>query len=289
VKRAQFPFNSWLLAAIRAPTPISSLVHSSTLVVAGVFILLQYSYRIFEWLDVLKYISVLRLVVRSFGLLNEMDIKKLIAYSTMRHVSLIIYLLSFKLYKIVYFHLNIHAIFKSLIFMCFGFVILSSFHGQDKRLVSFLFMNPLIKIVFYFSCLCLGGLPFLRGFFSKDLIIEKIIENRRSEILFLLLLLLFLRISVYYSIKLLKLRDLIFRLVIVEKRLVGMFRVVVMRIVIILIINVYLSLVFRLRLEYVAYKISVYWLILTFFLLRILTNLNFKIIRYDKVKNFKEI
>jgi len=165
VKRAQFPFYSWLFAAIRAPTPISSLVHSSTLVVAGVFILLQYSYRIFEWLDVLKYISVLRLVVRSFGLLNEMDIKKLIAYSTMRHVSLIIYLLSFKLYKIVYFHLNIHAIFKSLIFMCFGFVILSSFHGQDKRLVSFLFMNPLIKIVFYFSCLCLGGLPFLRGFF----------------------------------------------------------------------------------------------------------------------------
>jgi len=57
----------------------------------------------------------------------------------------------------------------------------------------------------------------------------------------------------------------------------------------ILIINVYLSLVFRLRLEYVAYKISVYWLILTFFLLRILTNLNFKTIRYDRVKNFKEI
>jgi len=92
VKRAQFPFNAWLLAAIRAPTPISSLVHSSTLVVAGVFVLLQYRYCLMDMLDILKYISLLRLILRSFGLLIESDIKKLIAYSTIRHVSLIIYL-----------------------------------------------------------------------------------------------------------------------------------------------------------------------------------------------------
>jgi len=165
VKRAQFPFNSWLLAAIRAPTPISSLVHSSTLVVAGVYILLQFRYCLRDVLDVLKYIRLLRLILRRFGLLVESDIKKLIAYSTIRHVSLIIYLLRFKLFKVVYFHLNIHAIFKSLIFICFGFVILSSFHAQDKRLIFLLNLNPLIKIIYYFSCLCLIGLPFLRGFF----------------------------------------------------------------------------------------------------------------------------
>ena len=79
VKRAQFPFNSWLLAAIRAPTPISSLVHSSTLVVAGVYILLQYSYCLVDVLDILKYIRILTLLVRRFGLLIEFDIKKLIA------------------------------------------------------------------------------------------------------------------------------------------------------------------------------------------------------------------
>jgi len=138
VKSAQFPFNAWLLSAMRAPTPISSLVHSSTLVVAGVFVLLQFSYCLVDVLDILKYISLLSLILRRFGLLNESDIKKLIAYSTMNHVSLIIYLLRFKLFKLVYFHLNVHAIFKSLIFICFGFVILSSFHAQDKRLIFFI-------------------------------------------------------------------------------------------------------------------------------------------------------
>jgi NADH-ubiquinone oxidoreductase chain 5 len=151
VKRAQFPFNSWLLAAIRAPTPISSLVHSSTLVVAGVYILLQFSYCLYDFLNVLQIIRILSLLFRSFGLLNEFDIKKLIAYSTIRHVSLIMYILGFKLYKVVYFHLNIHAIFKSLIFICFGFVILASFHSQDKRLVLFLNINPLVKIIFYYN------------------------------------------------------------------------------------------------------------------------------------------
>jgi NADH-ubiquinone oxidoreductase chain 5 len=205
VKRAQFPFNSWLLAAIRAPTPISSLVHSSTLVVAGVFILLQFSYCLVDILEFLKFIRLLSLIFRSLGLLFEADMKKLIAYSTMNHVSLIIYLLSIQLFKVVYFHLNIHAIFKSLIFMCFGFVMLSSFHRQDKRLVSVQNLNPIIKIVYYFSCLCLAGLPFLRAFFSKDLIIEKFMENR-IELRYVILLFLFLGVSIYYSVKLISIR-----------------------------------------------------------------------------------
>jgi len=264
VKSAQFPFNSWLLAAISAPTPISSLVHSSTLVVAGVYVLLQFSYCLIDFLNILQVISVLRLVVRSFGLLNEFDIKKLIAYSTIRHVSLIIYLLRVKLYKIVYFHLNIHAIFKSLIFMCFGFVILSSFHRQDKRLVMFINVNPLIKIIFYFSCLCLGGLPFLRGFFSKDLIIEKFIEFN-FEFFYVLLLLLFLSVRIYYRLKLLKLRQLIFPLIIVEKRFIGIFRVFLIGIVIVMIINLYIRLVFRVTLEMLQFKIFVYIFIRCFF------------------------
>ena len=87
VKSAQFPFNAWLLAAIRAPTPISSLVHSSTLVVAGVFILLQYSYCLIDILITLKFIRILSLIIRRFGLINEGDIKKLIAYSCLLYTS----------------------------------------------------------------------------------------------------------------------------------------------------------------------------------------------------------
>jgi len=288
VKRAQFPFNSWLLAAIRAPTPISSLVHSSTLVVAGVYILLQYSYCLRDILNVLKYVRVLRLILRRFGLLNEFDIKKLIAYSTLRHVSLIIYILRFKLFKVVYFHLNIHAMFKSLIFMCFGFVILSSYHAQDKRLVSLINLNPIIKLVYYFSCLCLAGLPFLSGFFSKDLIIEKIIEIS-VESLFVWLLLGFLRIRIYYRIKLLRLTNILFSYRIVEKSYLGIARVIIIISVIILLINVFLSLVFRLRLELISLKLFIYVFIRVFLFLRILTNWNYKIKVYDKMKNFKEI
>jgi len=142
-----------------------------------VYVLLQFSYCLNDVLVNLQYIRILTLFLRRFGLLNERDMKKLIAYSTISHVSLIMYLLSLKLFKVVYFHLNIHAIFKSLIFMCFGFVILRSYHAQDKRLISFLNLNPVIKMIYYFSSLCLLGLPFTIGFFSKDLIIEKIMAT----------------------------------------------------------------------------------------------------------------
>jgi len=256
--------------------------------VAGVYILLQFSYCLVDVLEVLKFIRVLSLVLRRYGLLNERDIKKLIAYSTIRHVSLMIYLLRFKLYKIVYFHLNIHAIFKSLIFICFGFVILSSFHSQDKRLVRFINLNPVIKIIYYFSCLCLAGLPFLRGFFSKDFIIEKFIDLN-TDIFFVVLLLIFIRIRIYYRIKLLSLRRYLFPYRIKEKSYIGIFSVIFIGLVIIFLINVYISLVFRVSLEFLSFKISIYFLILIFFLLRLLTNLSFKFNVYDKIKNFKEI
>jgi len=256
--------------------------------VAGVFVLLQFSYCLLDVLDSLKYFRLLTLLLRSFGLLNEIDMKKLIAYSTIRHVSLIMYLLSLKLFKIDYFHLNIHAIFKSLIFMCFGFVILSSFHGQDKRLIMLLNLNPLIKIIYYFSCLCLAGLPFLSGFFSKDFIIEKCIETS-LELSFVLLLMLFLRISIYYRMKLLRLTNRIFSYRMVEKRFMGLFRIILISLIIISIINIYISLVFSLRLEFFSFKISIYILIIIFFFLSLYFNLNYKFIVYNKISIFKEI
>ena len=288
VKRAQFPFNAWLLSAIRAPTPISSLVHSSTLVVAGVFILLQYSYCLVELLSLLKYIRLLRLVLSTFGLINERDMKKLIAYSTMSHVSLIIYILRFKLFKIVYFHLNIHAIFKSLIFICFGFLILMSYHAQDKRLVSLVNITPLVKIIYYFSCFCLIGLPFLRGFFSKDLMIEKLIRNS-LEISYIFFLLMFLSVRIYYSVKLISLIKFNYSIIIIEKNFIRFWSVLLIVIIMSLLINMHLSLVFSLSLEFFSFKILIYAFIICFFLLSVLTNLNYKIVIYEKKQNIQEI
>ena len=250
--------------------------------------LLQFSYCLIDVLEVLKYLRVLTLVVRRIGLLIEFDMKKLIAYSTLRHVSLIMLMLRLKLFKVVYFHLNIHAMFKSTIFMCFGFVILASYHRQDKRLVSLNRLNPLIKIMYYFSCLCLIGLPFLRGFFSKDFIIEKFMEVN-NEFYLVILLLMFLGIRVYYGVKLLNLINVYFPYRIVEKRYLGVMRVVCMILIMVFIINVYIRLMVSLSLEILSFKIMIYLFIVVFFLIRVLTNMNYKFNIYDKVKNMKEV
>jgi len=249
---------------------------------------LQFRYCLIDLLDILKFISLITLVIRTLGLIVEIDIKKLIAYSTLRHVSLIILIIRFKLFKVVYFHLNIHAIFKSTIFMCFGFVILISFHGQDKRLVRLVNLNPLLKIIYYYSALCLIGLPFLRGFFSKDFIIEKTIEVSRDFFL-VFLLLVFLSVRVYYGLKLLRLVNVVYAYSIVEKNYLGILRIVIMRFVIIFIINVYIRLILSLRLEVISFKFIIYFFILIFIVLSLITNLNYKFGVYEKVKNFYEI
>lgn len=264
VKRAQFPFNAWLLAAIRAPTPISSLVHSSTLVVAGVYILLQYSYCLYSYIIVLKFLSLLTLLVSLFGLLNEVDIKKLIAYSTISHVGLILIIIRLGLYKVTFFHLNIHAIFKSLIFMCFGFTILNSYHAQDKRLVSYFSLSPVVKIIYYFACFCMIGLPFLRGFFSKDFIIEKSIEFS-VEMRNVLLLLVFLRVRIYYRFKLLRLFKIFYVIIFNETQILGILGLIIIIFIRVLIINVYISLIFRVSLEILNFKIVIYLFMLSFF------------------------
>jgi len=213
--------------------------------------------------------------VRLFGLINEFDIKKLIAYSTIRHVGLMLFLIRIQLYKITFFHLVVHAMFKSLIFICFGFTILRSFHRQDKRLVSYISLSPVIKIFYYYACFCLIGLPFLRGFFSKDFIIEKAMEIN-FEIRNIFLLLLFLSVRIYYSIKLLSLYNSIYVLNIVELQVSGITGLLIIVIVSVRIINVFIRIVFRVSLELISYKIMIYLFILGFLILRVLTKLNFK-------------
>lgn len=281
VKRAQFPFNAWLLAAISAPTPISSLVHSSTLVVAGVYILLQYRYCLIDYIVILKIMSLGTLVLRLFGLITETDIKKLIANSTISHVGLILFLIREGLFKIAFFHLNVHAIFKSMIFMCFGYVILVSNHSQDYRLISFFNLIPVIKFSYMYACLCLIGLPFLSAFFSKDFILEKWLEWTR-EFSFFFLLLCFIGVRVYYSLKLLCLKDHFYVWSMKESFSLGGLRVFIIMTVRLVFINVLVSYVFSISLELVSLKFMIYLIILLYLVIKFSSKFFYKWWIYEK-------
>lgn len=175
-KRAQIPFSSWLPAAIAAPTPVSALVHSSTLVTAGVFLLIRF----FPFLDTCEFfkpfilfISVLTLLMAGLGANYENDLKKVIALSTLSQLGVIMISLGMGIPILALFHLYTHALFKALLFLCAGIIIHNSANTQDIRAIGIIFSQaPLTVACMNIANLSLCGAPFLRGFYSKDLILE---------------------------------------------------------------------------------------------------------------------
>nr|YP_010586193.1 NADH dehydrogenase subunit 5 [Goera fissa]UZZ43955.1 NADH dehydrogenase subunit 5 [Goera fissa] len=188
-KSAQIPFSSWLPAAMAAPTPVSALVHSSTLVTAGVYLLIRFS-PMLENFILFKYLmlmGMLTMFISGLGANFEFDLKKIIALSTLSQLGLMMTILAMNLSNLAFFHLLIHAFFKSLLFLCAGVLIHSFKDSQDIRFMgtSFKFM-PLTGSFFNISNLALCGLPFLAGFYSKDLILEMtLLSNMNSLTLFL--------------------------------------------------------------------------------------------------------
>jgi NADH-ubiquinone oxidoreductase chain 5 len=121
-KRAQFPFSVWLPAAIAAPTPVRSLVHSSTLVTAGIYLIIRF-FKIIIFKKIFFFIGVMGLITIFFsGLLAnlEMDFKKIIAISTLSQLGLILFSLSIGLKNIGFLHIITHALFKSMLFLSCG-------------------------------------------------------------------------------------------------------------------------------------------------------------------------
>nr|YP_009649176.1 NADH dehydrogenase subunit 5 [Ovalipes punctatus]QDA22801.1 NADH dehydrogenase subunit 5 [Ovalipes punctatus] len=174
-KSAQIPFSAWLPAAMAAPTPVSALVHSSTLVTAGVYLMIRFSAGMegSSAQSVLLIISCLTMFMAGLGANFEYDLKKIIALSTLSQLGVMLSILSLGYVNLAFFHLLSHALFKALLFMCAGVVIHSAGGYQDIRFMGGLVKHmPLTVAYMTIANLALCGFPFMAGFYSKDMILE---------------------------------------------------------------------------------------------------------------------
>uniref|UniRef100_UPI0031F3C045 NADH dehydrogenase subunit 5 n=1 Tax=Pyrgodera armata TaxID=1964324 RepID=UPI0031F3C045 len=186
---AQIPFSSWLPAAMAAPTPVSALVHSSTLVTAGVYLLIRFSPMLitydFGWF--LLLIGCMTMFMSGLGANFEFDLKKIIALSTLSQLGLMMSILSMGYFDLAFFHLLTHALFKALLFMCAGSMIHNLSDSQDIRFMgSVVNFMPLTSVCFNVSSLSLCGMPFLAGFYSSDLILEIVCLSWVNFLIFIL-------------------------------------------------------------------------------------------------------
>nr|BBB55908.1 NADH dehydrogenase subunit 5 [Oncomelania hupensis nosophora] len=192
-KSAQIPFSAWLPAAMAAPTPVSALVHSSTLVTAGVFLLIRFYPFLSEssmFQPALLFISVLTLLLAGIGANYENDLKKIIALSTLSQLGVMMMSLGMGMVSLSLFHLYTHALFKALLFLCAGMIIHNSSNYQDIRSMGLISKQaPLTIACLNIANLSLCGAPFLSGFYSKDLILEMSLANPTSSLMILLIFL----------------------------------------------------------------------------------------------------
>nr|YP_009692485.1 NADH dehydrogenase subunit 5 [Limnogonus intermedius]QEH58910.1 NADH dehydrogenase subunit 5 [Limnogonus intermedius] len=202
-KSAQIPFSSWLPAAMAAPTPVSALVHSSTLVTAGVYLLIRFSDLLYMYnCTFFLIISLMTMFMSGLGANFEFDLKKIIALSTLSQLGLMMTILFLGFPYLSYFHLLTHAFFKALLFLCAGLIIHVMNDTQDIRFMGGLsYQLPVTITCFCISNLSLCGFPYLSGFYSKDLILE--VMSFSGHNLFVYLIMYFsVGLTVSYSIRL---------------------------------------------------------------------------------------
>nr|YP_010164102.1 NADH dehydrogenase subunit 5 [Cardisoma armatum]QRK27417.1 NADH dehydrogenase subunit 5 [Cardisoma armatum] len=191
-KSAQIPFSAWLPAAMAAPTPVSALVHSSTLVTAGVYLMIRFSSALenSKIQSLLLIISCLTMFMAGLGANFEYDLKKIIALSTLSQLGVMLSILALGYVDLSFFHLLSHALFKALLFMCAGVVIHSVGGYQDIRYMGCLIkFMPLSVAYMTVANLALCGFPFLAGFYSKDMILEVAFMSWINYIAFILYIL----------------------------------------------------------------------------------------------------
>nr|YP_011017118.1 NADH dehydrogenase subunit 5 [Locastra muscosalis]WQB62476.1 NADH dehydrogenase subunit 5 [Locastra muscosalis] len=203
-KSAQIPFSSWLPAAMAAPTPVSALVHSSTLVTAGVYLLIRFNMLLENmfFLKILLLLSGLTMFMAGISANYEFDLKKIIALSTLSQLGLMMSILSMGLPDLAFFHLLTHAMFKALLFMCAGVIIHMMNDMQDIRFMGGISnFIPLTSLCMNISNLALCGIPFLAGFYSKDLLLELVSMSNLNMYMYMLYYV-STGLTMYYTIRL---------------------------------------------------------------------------------------
>ncbi len=181
-KSAQIPFHVWLPDAMEGPTPVSALIHAATMVVAGVFLVAR-TYPLFDAYDavplmVVAIVGLVTALVTATIALVATDIKRILAYSTVSHLGLMMLSLGAFGYTAAIFHLLAHGFAKALLFLGAGSVIHSTEKQEISELGGLRRVMPITTIVFAIGAASLGGIPILAGFWSKDEILQSVSHGR---------------------------------------------------------------------------------------------------------------
>ena len=181
IKAAQFFSHVWLPDAMEAPTPASALIHSSTLVVAGIFLVIRFSI-LFEFTTFTNYyLALLGALTLSFGAITatfQNDIKKLVAYSTISQIGYLVCGCGFCCYEEVLIYLIVHALNKAFLFVLVGYTVHFFSGNTDMRQMGGAYVYSFDLCILLFGvCFNLAGLPYSAGFLGKEFLLFQVLRD----------------------------------------------------------------------------------------------------------------